>query len=481
MIRISKGFLKNSLIYTLAGALPMASAIILLPFYISYLSIENFGAQSIYLAFSVLVQILTTYSFDTGLYVYYHSYKDETENLKTFISSSFIFMALLGFGIAIFFVISGDFLADYFFSERGLAFYPYGLMALITGIFQSAFKVHSSLLQSSERPDLFFWSNLLSFSLIAIFTIIGLEQYPNTLIGPVGGRMAAAIVSGGWAFSRVFFIYGIKFDFQILKSSFSFNNSSFIYQLQQWSMNYFDRFIMVFYLPLAAIGVYDFAVKCMLAVDLVMSGLYNSFYPKVIGTVMKQSEKESTIEINRYYHGFTAITMILVCLSIAFFSIILDSGFIRSGYEASKLYIPFIGILYLIRVSRYYFAFPYGALKFSKPLPVIYLIISLVKIVLIVTLINYYEVYAVIAAALVSTILEIYLLRSFIKDKFKFKFNYIKLIAAPTVLAILIGLTEALSPFHQYARYSFYLIFCLVVLIWLYRTELKILIRNVRQ
>ena len=64
---ISKGFIRNSVIYTVAGMLPMASAVILLPFYLNYLPIEQYGQLALYLAFSMFVQIVATYSFDSSL------------------------------------------------------------------------------------------------------------------------------------------------------------------------------------------------------------------------------------------------------------------------------------------------------------------------------------------------------------------------------------------------------------------------------
>ncbi|MFO0267060.1 MAG: hypothetical protein ACK51D_08950, partial [Cyclobacteriaceae bacterium] len=83
---ISARFIKSSLIYTVAGALPMASAIILMPFYGKYLSAELFGALSVYFAFSLLVQIVVTYSFDASLYLNFHEYKHDPKLLATFIS-----------------------------------------------------------------------------------------------------------------------------------------------------------------------------------------------------------------------------------------------------------------------------------------------------------------------------------------------------------------------------------------------------------
>jgi O-antigen/teichoic acid export membrane protein len=246
--------------------------------------------------------------------------------------------------------------------------------------------------------------------------------------------------------------------------------------LQQWSMNYFDRFIMLFFLPLSDIGVYDFAVKCMLAIEFVISGVYNSFYPKVINIVVGQIDKKSTPEINRYYHGLIALIMVLVCFSILAFSIIMDLGILKSGYEASVKFLPLIGLVYLLRAIRYYFAFPFGALKFSKPLPMIYFVISAVKICLIVLLVGPFGVPGVIQATFISTIMEIILLWYFIRKRFDFKFNKFKIIGAPLLLGVIIVIFQTFSLLPVYLTYILYIVICFMVLGLLYRNELKVLV-----
>lgn len=465
--------------YTIAGSLPMASAIILLPFYLRNLTTDNYGALSLYLAFAVLIQVLTTFSFDTGVYVFYHDYKKDEARLARFLSSVFIFLLLVGAVLTIIFSTFGNWLFALVWSERDINFFPFGLMSVITGVFQSVFKVHSNLLQTSQKPVLFFWSNLLSFAMIAAGTIVGLELYPQTLWGPIGGRTLAAMVSAAWVLGRIANIYGVAFDFKLLKKSFGFNTPSFLYQLQQWSITYFDRFIMAaFQLPLSTIGVYDFAVKCMLGLEFVISGLYNSFYPRVISAVMEQEKKQSTPEINKYYHGLVASIMLMVCLAILAFSMAVDFGILGSGYEESLLYLPLIGMIYLVRSMRYYFTMPYGALKYSKPLPVIYLGVSIFKILIIVILVRQFDVYAVIAAALVSSLVEVYFLWRGIRGKFAFKFNKVKIIIAPLTLAALIAVSQRLFYVGSYVNYSIYLLACLVILTLLYRRELLSLIQK---
>lgn len=475
-MRISKDFLKSSVIYTLAGALPMASALILLPFYVEHLSTSDFGALSIYFAFSYFIQLLTTYSFDTSLYIHFHEYKHNFRKLSAFASSSFLFMLFIGAVVGVIFTMSGELLFENIFEEQSISFQPYGFMAAFTGIFQAMFKVHGNLLQTRENPELYLWSNLGSFALIAGVTILGLQLYPGTLMGPVGGRLVAAVVSGLWALARIFREFGIHFDFALIRASFSFNFYTFLYQFLQWVINYFDRIFMVFFLALGQIGVYDFALKCLLIVEFILNGLHNSFYPKVVSTIIRQDIKRSVPEINRYYHGFIALIIILICGCILVFPVAIEMFVEKADYREAVAFIPYLSLIYFFRAIRLFYATPYGILKYTKPLSGIYLIVSALKILLMWLAIEPYGLFGVIFASVAAAVVEIILLRVGLRSRFQFEYNRFKILVVPTVIFLLIVVLEPLfgreSP---NLLHLFYLLACITILGWVYRNEIKLI------
>jgi len=473
---ISKDFIKSSVIYTLAGALPMASALILLPFYIHHLSTELYGALNIYLAFSLLVQIFVTFSFDTSLYIHFHEFKNDFKKLSVFVSSAFIFMAIAGIGIGLVFTILGDLMFKIALPKLNISFFPYGLASVGAGAFQALLKVHSSLLQSRERPGTFFWSNVLSFTMIASFTIIGLELYPNSLMGPVVGRLLAAFIAGIWVLARIFREFGFKYDFTWLRSSFGFNTYTFIYQILQWIINYFDRIVMLLVLSLGDVGVYVFATQCLIVLELLMNGLHNSFYPKVVSAVMESPEKRSTPLINRYYHGLTAIVMLAACMGVLLLPWAIETFVHKQSYQATIPYLPFLATIYFFRTMRLYFTVPYGILKYTKPLPVVYVIVAAMKIVLMILLMPSFGVFGVIIAALTSAAFEIVLLRNSIKSMFQFRFNFFKIVGAPLILFIMIVLLEPMmGKSYPYTIHFVYLVSCVALLWWAYRNEIQLL------
>ena len=478
-MRISKNFLQSSLIYTLAGALPMASALILLPFYVAYLSTTDFGALSIYFAFSYFIQLLTTYSFDTSLYIHFHEYKNEPRKLSAFASSSFILMMGIGLCVGVIFTLFGDLVFRNVFTDQSISFQPYGFLAVIGGIFQAMFKVHGNLLQSREQPATYLWSNVAAFTLIAGTTIAGLELYPDSLMGPVAGRCLPAVVAGVWALVRIFREFGMTFDFPLVRTTFSFNFYTFLYQFLQWVINYFDRIFMVFFLTLAQIGVYDFALKCLLIIEFILNGLHNSFYPKVVSSIMSQETKGSAADVNRYYHGFISVIMLLICSCILIFPwairIFIDLFANKPGYQEAIRYIPYISLIYIFRAIRLFYAAPYGILKYTKPLSGIYITVSVIKIFLMWIAIDRYGLFGVIGASIVAAVVEIILLRVALTSRFRFQYNALKILVAPGALFLIILILEPL--FGRQAPdmvHLFYLLSCLALLAWTYRKEIKL-------
>jgi len=454
----------------------MASAIILLPFYISFLPTSVYGALSLYLAFSLFVQVLVTYSFDSSLYIHYHEFKGDEKKLAVFVSTAFIFMLIIGVVTGIVLVALGDWVFSLVFDDQKISFFPFGLMAVAIGIFQGLFKVYSNLMQSRQRPELFFWSNLLLFTLIAGLTIAGLYVFPSTLIGPIGGRVIAGFIAAAWVLFQIFREFGMQFNFALLKSTFGYNHYTFIYQIQQWVINYFDRFLMVFFLPVSAIGVYDFSLKCLVIIEFIMSGLHSSFYPKVVSEIMAQKEKGSTIELNRYYHGLTAVIMLMISAGILILPFLVDQLDSTQGYQEAIQYFPYIAIIYVLKSLRLYFAAPYGILKYTKPLSVIYFIVSVIKILLMVLLIGRFGILGVVLSSLIASAGEIMLLKYGIQERFQFKYNIFKLVITPLVLLGSVLLFEPTMGRDYPAQvHMFYVVLVIVFLVWVYRNELKTL------
>ncbi|MFM8851086.1 MAG: lipopolysaccharide biosynthesis protein, partial [Cytophagales bacterium] len=465
---ITKGFIKSSMIYTMAGALPMASGILLMFFY-GKLPADVYGSLSIYFGFSLLVQILVTYSFDASIYLNFHEHKHDTKSLAVFVSSAFVFILMLSAAVGLLLALLGNFIFDRVYGVGQIPFLPFGVLSVATGIFQALFKVNNSLLQTQGKATTFLWLNLLSFSLIAGLTIFGLIIFPNTLRGPIAGKLIGAMIAASWVLGSIFRQFGFHFSWQSLKPTFEFNNSSLIYQIQQWFINYYDRIIILALISKSTVGYYDVALKFLLAIDFLLTGLNATIHPKVLGKVYEQSVKASTVEINRYYNGLTGVAILAVAGSIFVFPPIIQL-FFNEAYQAAIPLIPFAALVYLLRPLRLWVAMPYAALKYSKPLPYFYLLVAIVKIVFLYWLVQVWGVWGAIISTLVSYMVEILILFWGIRNRFHYKFNAFKLIVAPLLLGVSILLLEPwLGGGYPWQLHSLYVMLSSFVLLWAYR------------
>jgi O-antigen/teichoic acid export membrane protein len=208
-----------------------------------------------------------------------------------------------------------------------------------------------------------------------------------------------------------------------------------------------------------------------------MNGMHSSFYPKVVKEVMAQTIKESTLTVNRYYYGLVAFVMVMVCGAILVLPFLVEwlANYSEElTYMDSIVFIPFIGSFYLLKSVRLFFSAPYGILKFTKPLPVIYTVAVIIKIVGMLLLMQQFGIMGVITASLLSMSVEILLLYKAVKKHFNFRFNAYKIIGAPFLLLSLIITSEVLLPAEwQLMTHLAYCLICFGILLWAYRLEIK--------
>jgi O-antigen/teichoic acid export membrane protein len=185
--------------------------------------------------------------------------------------------------------------------------------------------------------------------------------------------------------------------------------------------------------------------------------------------------RQSTPEINRYYNSLTAVVMVLIGVNVFVIPLAIEWFVHKPDYRLSIQYIPYIAVLYVFRVMRLYFAVPYSTLKYTKPLPVIYTVVIAVKIGLMFVLTASLGIYGLLMASGVSSIVEIFMQKYLIQAQFTYRYNPYKLVIAPIVLMIVVSAVEFsfVGTIPAYLLHLLYLLLCFILLVWVYRHELK--------
>ncbi|GDX52933.1 hypothetical protein LBMAG27_19800 [Bacteroidota bacterium] len=469
---ISRHFLKSSLIYSIFGALPLASSIILLPFYTNLLSTTDFGLLAIFISFTLLMQIFVNLSFDALVGIHYFELKDNSEKLNAYISTVFISLIIIG---AIFISISfilGPPIFKWVFSGK-IDFFPYGFMSIATAVFNSFFKTYTFLLINQQRPIRFLWMNLFNFILTIAISIFGLYLYPQTLIGPMNGRLLSGVGIFLLTFLYVISETGIVYKPRLLKGAIAFCAPIVIYFSMSWLISYADRFIINYFDNPADVGVFDFSVKCTLLIDFALGGLISAIYPKVYSIWKEQKINYSSPEVNKYFHSLSALNLLMIALTILFIPLIIPMVVTNKNYYLSFQFLPILSISFITRALLNMYIAPVYFFKKTIILPKVFFITAVFQFTISFFMVKYFGLWgAVWAIALIKPI-QLVMMWYESNKIFKFSFNSMKLIFLPLAYCILVIATNYfLSGYNYYIINSFGLFIVCVLIFLVYRNEI---------
>ena len=94
--------------------------------------------------------------------------------------------------------------------------------------------------------------------------------------------------------------------------------------------------------------------------------------------------------------------MLCACIGVLLLPWAIETFVWKPAYHETIPYIPYLATIYFFRTMRLFFTAPYGILKYTKPLPLIYVVIASIKIVLMLLLMPVLHIYGVIIASLVA-------------------------------------------------------------------------------
>lgn len=380
---ISRQFFKSSIIYSLVGALPYTTGVILIPFFTSRLTPEQFGVNALYLTFMYFIQVLSTFGLDTYIGINYFEHKDDKRRLREFIGTVLMVLIVIATLMTFLLLLSGNAIFHLVFSEStAMQFFPFGLITVFSAFFNGVFKSYSSLLINQQRPERFFWLNLSNFVLTLGASLALLYLFPYTLYGPIVGRLIPAIVSGLLSAFLILREFGITFRRDFLHGMWSFCAPMVVYAVMVWIVNYIDRYVIVhFMVNTTFVGIFDIAVKLTLGIELLQVGLANTMHPKVYTIWKDNNLNESTPEVNRYYNGITAITLLVIPMVVIAIPLLVPLVIKNPLYYQGFAFLMMLTLGFATRPWFYLFLAPLFFFKKTKVLPKVFFISAAFQVI----------------------------------------------------------------------------------------------------
>lgn len=446
---ISKKLIKSSFVYTIVGALPLASAFFLLLFYTNYLTTSLYGSLVIFVSFTGFIQIIFNLGLDTYIGISYFDNRHNNELLRSKIGTITGYLLIWGLFITLLFVSLGENLFSLVFKEKNIFFFPYGLMSVLTAFGNSYFKTYTNLLINQEKPMRFAIVNLTNFLMTIAFSLTGLFMFPQTLIGPMWGRL----LSGAGIFLIALFSLNkesvIRFRFgDELKQALSFSLPLLVFFIFSWSISNLYPFIINYFMTLQDVAILGLAIQFTLLVEFVLNGMGSSIAPRIFGIIKDQNLTGSTPELNKYFSGFNAFALLVIPASTFFIPLILPL-LISKDYEASFIFLSLLNIGFASRGLYNYFLTPIYLFKKTSVLPKMYLVTAVFQIIISVVLIKYFGIWGAVAANLITKIIQNFLLFLASRKFFNFSFSMMKFVWLPLIVTVVITCSEYFVTNHN--------------------------------
>ena len=477
---ISNKLIKSSLIYSVIGALPLISAFFLLIFYTNYLTKADYGIFVIYISFTAFIQILANLGFDTFIGVSYFESKHDRGMLRSRIGTISAYLILWGLITILIFSILGESLFKLIFQNKDLFFFPYGFMSVVTAFFNSYFKTYTNLLISQEKATRFALVNMANFIMTITFSLVGLYMFPFTLIGPMWGRLLSGIGIFIIAFSSFAMASDMRLKFgEELKHALRFSLPVLVFFLLSWSISNIYPFIMKRFLTLEDIGIFGLAIQFTYLIEFTLNGMGSSIWPKVYGIIQDKQLTGSTPELNKYFSGFNAITLLIIPASTFFIPLIMPL-LINKDYEASFVFLSILNIGFVSRGLYNYFLTPVYLFKKTVVLPKMYFFTAILQIILSIVLIKYFGIWGAVAVTVIIKIIQNLFLYLASKKFFSFNFNMLKFVWLPLILTIIVITSEYFLTRHNLHFIRFFqMIFSYLLVYIFYRNEIKLLFKEI--
>lgn len=462
----TKSFSSSFLTYALGIFLSRGISFLLVPIYISYIKIEDFGALELSVQVINFIVLLGAFEIIQGLTRFYY---DKKSNEDLMASTAFYFALSMHLIIAFFLFFFAQFFANFIFDT--LEYVNIVRVLSVTSVFAFLNSFTSSTLIVQRRAREFSFGNITYAVLTSITSIIFVIKFGLGLQGIMFGILCGHFFAS--MLNLVFLKSLLKFQFSVnyLKQMIVFSSPLIISSLATFLNLYFDRIIISKFLDFQQLGIYSMGYKVALVAGIVFSIFKTTITPYIFENYKKEFLKPS---LNNILKGYFIVSSILILASFMFSGEIIyfisDSRF-RSAIMLVPLFVTSFSL------SGAIIFFPgFGIARKTNQTALITASTCFINISLNIILIQEFGVIGSVYSSLVSNLffLASYMLFSNKYYKIKYDVKFIKtslLLICSLYLVHLVSETEYKSAIKIFINFFALITFSIVLLLIQFKIE----------
>jgi len=341
MISVKK-VTKNAGVYGFVQLLQGAIGFLLLPIYTRYLTPNDYGIVSIVTSVMGFLTMFYLFGLQGAISKFYYEYVDDESSFRRFIGTIITTILIISLCLTLFLFGTHKFILDKFI--KGVSFYPYMAIGLLTVSFSTIFPIYQGILQMQHKAEKYAAQQFAAFLVSLILNIVLIVVIKVGAIGPLLSAFIVAVIT--FIYSVVLFnkFTNWKIDKKIMIKSLKYAAPLVPHTLAGWVSNLADRLILNGIKGTTSVGVYSVGYQFGNILNIVVGAVNSAFVPWFF-SIMKDSKNDRN-QLYKFGNAFVLLYSLgalwLSVLSPYILKIMVNKKF----YSAADC-IPYIAFAYV--------------------------------------------------------------------------------------------------------------------------------------
>ena len=345
--------LHQSGMYLFGQMLQNAVSFLLLPVLLFYLTRSDYGILGTLNAYGNVLNILLMFGIYGAVTRHYFDFKQDHEVQCRYVSSNFIFMAVVPGVILAVLIVFGRGLWTHVSSGK-IPFYPLVVLMLVTVYGGLLYRLPYCLYQAQQKPGKCVTLDLAGFFLsmgISLLLVVGWKEgiYGMMLGGCVAQTLIALVITG--LLLKEWFVP--RLEWRHISSSLTFGLPIVPHLLSGWALGYVGLVMLANMASLDDAGLYSLAMKLAMGMLMIITSINQAYQPYYFNLMTSSpNPRQKILRILSFY--IAGIGFITLVGSLFAGELVHLIAFYAPRYLESARYVPPILLGYLM-VGLYYF------------------------------------------------------------------------------------------------------------------------------
>jgi O-antigen/teichoic acid export membrane protein len=336
----------NSGLYAVITILQKAVGFILLPLYTFYLSPSDYGITGLVTSLTGILSVLFTLSLNAAISRFYFDYRDDEDILREFWGTIVTFILVNSIIVSTVLLLFKDYLIMPFM--KGINFYPYIFIGILTIIVTPVYTIYQSILQTKQEAIKYSINNSLFFVLTVILNILLIVVFK---LGALGMLLASFLTGIVFAIYTVYNLLHNKLIVLTIKKKYLFDALKYSMPLIPHLMSgLIASFVSKIFLntqqSISYVGLFNIGSQFLLIIDTIQMSVNDAYIPWYYDLMSKGKEEHYKVI---QFADFLLKINCLIGLAFVLFTKEIVQIITRPAYLLAWVVVPVMVIAYQVR------------------------------------------------------------------------------------------------------------------------------------